>query len=93
MAPNPVSLEWSETQEGPWKSITNGPIANSGAYVWRLPGQMPVRVFLRIRARDLAGNIGEARTAAPQLVDVARPEGRLTGIVSTRVQEPAADPR
>lgn len=93
MAPNPVMLEWSENPEGTWKPIANGPIANTGTYTWRLPGQMPVRVFLRIRARDLAGNIGEARTLKPQLVDVARPEGRLTGIVSTRVQDPVIEPR
>lgn len=93
MAPNPITLEWAENQEGPWKPITAGPIANTGTYTWRLPGQMPVRVYLRIKARDLAGNVGEARTATPQLIDVARPEGRLTGIVSTRVHEPLIDPR
>jgi hypothetical protein len=93
MAPNPVVIEWAESQEGPWKPVANSAFATTGTYSWKMPPQMPVRVFLRIRARDLAGNMGEARTLKPQLVDVARPEGRLTGIVSTKVQDTLIDPR
>jgi hypothetical protein len=81
----PIALEYSETENGPWKGIAAG-LANTGSYSWRLPQKMPARVYLRVTARDLAGNVSEARTTKPELIDLARPEGRLIGIVSTRVQ-------
>ncbi|HEV3142508.1 MAG TPA: hypothetical protein VGZ47_01335 [Gemmataceae bacterium] len=86
MAPNPITLEWAENPDGPWQAIATG-IANSSTYNWKLPPKMPVRVYLRVLARDLAGNIGEARTGTPQLIDMTRPEGHIKGIVGTRVME------
>jgi hypothetical protein len=86
LAPNPITLEWSEGLEGPWQPIATA-IANSGTFGWKMPAKMPVRVYLRVIARDLAGNIGEARTSTPQLIDMTRPEGHLKGIVGTRVME------
>ena len=47
---------------------------------------MPVRVYLRVVAKDLAGNIGEARTPQPQLIDLYKPEGALNGIAGATIQ-------
>ena len=82
---NPITLEYSETETGPWKLIARD-LPNSGTYNWRLMGRMPARVYLRVTARDLAGNVSEARTVKPELIDLTRPEGRLTGIAGTRIQ-------
>ncbi|HLW66800.1 MAG TPA: hypothetical protein VKS79_15915 [Gemmataceae bacterium] len=86
MAANPITLEWAENPEGNWQSIASA-IPNTGTYSWKLPAKMPVRVYLRVLARDLAGNVGEARTTSPQLIDMTRPEGHIKSIVGTRVME------
>jgi hypothetical protein len=86
IAPNPITLEWAENPEGQWQSIATA-IPNTGTYSWKLPSKMPVRVYLRVLARDLAGNVGEARTSAPQLIDMTRPEGHIKSIVGTRVMD------
>jgi hypothetical protein len=45
-----------------------------------LPDRLPVEVYLRLRARDLAGNESVAVTAEPQLVDLSEPEGKLLNV-------------
>jgi hypothetical protein len=79
LGPTPITLEWSQVPEGPWQPIAVD-LANTGQYAWQLPSTMPVQVYLRLRARDLAGNVGEAVTPEPQLVDLTEPEGHLVDI-------------
>lgn len=74
-----VSLEWSETREGPWQPIGMN-LANTGHHPWTLPESIPVKVHLRLRVRDAAGNEAVAVTNEPQIVDLTEPEGRLVGI-------------
>ncbi|MCI0639172.1 MAG: hypothetical protein L0Y72_07950 [Gemmataceae bacterium] len=78
----PITLEWAERREGPWNVI----VANAGntqKHSWQLPEKLPVQVFLRLRARDAAGNEGVAVTTEPQLVDLSEPEGRLVNVFVT----------
>ncbi|VTS07384.1 hypothetical protein [Tuwongella immobilis] len=57
-------------------------IANTGSYPWRLPMNMPThRVYLRITAHDLAGNVAEARTPQPIQVDLNKPVAKIQGIL------------
>ena len=84
LASNLVDLEYAEKEEGPWTKIAAVP--NSGQYDWKLPVKMPVRVYLRAVARDLAGNIGEARTGQPQLIDLYKPEGAILNISGATMQ-------
>src|SRR4051812_34285702 len=56
LAANPITLEWAEKQDGPWHAIGHPNLANTGQHVWKLPEQIPARVFLRLRAKDSAGN-------------------------------------
>ena len=81
LSTNTIDLEYAEKEDGPWTTIASPP--NTGTYRWRLPRTMPVRVYLRVKARDLAGNIAEARTPQPQLIDLHKPEGILTNITGT----------
>jgi len=104
MAAEPITLEWSETQDGPWNSIvgkddssgqvgTSTPVgvkrlANSGQYAWKIPANFPThRVYLRVSARDVAGNIAEARTPSPILVDMNKPVAKIHGIIGAAAQE------
>jgi hypothetical protein len=41
---------------------------------------MPYRVYLRVTARDLAGNVGVDESPEPVLIDLHEPEGQLLGI-------------
>ncbi len=77
LADTPITLEYAEKQDGPWHVIGTPNLPNSGSYQWKLPTQIPAYVFLRLRARDTAGNEGVAQTTQPQLVDLSVPEGTL----------------
>ena len=79
MTATPITLEWSERRDGSWHAIAAN-IAHTGRYSWQVPEGMPYQVFLRVRARDAAGNEGVAITPEPQLVDLSEPEGRLLNL-------------
>lgn len=82
MDANPISLDWAERSEGPWEMIAHG-LKNDGHYSWALPkGKLPAssRVYLKLTARDSAGNVGEAVTPEPILVDLVEAEAKITGI-------------
>ena len=85
LAPSPITLEYSTSKDGPWAPIAQN-IPNSGAYPWKLNQRLPYRVFVRVSARDLAGNVGEVKSPEPQLIDLTKPEGHLIGIKSTSQQ-------
>lgn len=76
----PIELEWSEKREGPWHAISTAPLANTGRHSWSLPDRLPVQVYLRLRARDRAGNESTAASWEPQLVDLSEPEGKLLNV-------------
>jgi hypothetical protein len=86
LTPTPINLEWAETREGPWRPI-GADLPNNGHYSWKLPEQMPVAVFLRLRVRDQAGNETVAISPTAQPVDLHEPEGHLL-----RVSMPARQP-
>lgn len=71
-----------QAREGPWHPIAVN-LPNTGRHSWQLPDQLPVQVYLRIRARDCAGNEGIATTPEPQLVDLSQPEGRLITVTGS----------
>ena len=79
LATNPITLEWSERRDGPWQPIAVN-VPNTGKHSWQLPDRLPVQVYMRLRARDLAGNESVALTPEPQLVDLSEPEGRLLNV-------------
>lgn len=81
----PVVTSTSEVQQAA-ASAAAGPstgqwIANTGSYAWRVPAGLPPRVYLKVTARDAAGNIREVVTRDPILVDLVKPKARISGIV------------
>jgi hypothetical protein len=83
LAENPITLEWAEQKNGPWNPIGAGPMPNSGQFgqfAWRLPPQMPSRVYLRLTVRDLAGNEARAETDKPVLIDLSVPQTKIIGV-------------
>lgn len=83
LAQNPISLQWADRADGNWQHIANN-LPNTGRYTWQLPANLPYRVYLRLIARDNAGNISTAQTPDSVLVDLNKPEGKLVGIVGRR---------
>lgn len=77
-APKPIRLSYSETAGGPWLPIGED-IENTGRYQWRMPTEdaFPYKFFVRIEARDRAGNVGRAETAAPVVVDLMKPRVKI----------------
>lgn len=95
LSADPITLEWAEQPDGPWQPIVQGDgnsgakrMANSGQHAWRLPASFPThRVYLRVTARDNAGNIADARTPHPILVDLNKPVAKIQGIIGATAPE------
>jgi hypothetical protein len=95
---NPITLQWAEQRDGAWQVIGENlgnvrspagmelPAKATGSFAWRLPPNVPPRVFLRLAVRDSAGNTSVAETSEPVLIDLKEPEGRLLGIVPSARQ-------
>ncbi|WP_422925101.1 hypothetical protein [Singulisphaera sp. PoT] len=80
----PVQIAWRADQQGSrWNVVTTqGPIENTGSFVWTVPANVPPKFHLRIEAVDDAGNRGVAETSesAPVIVDRTRPKSRILGL-------------
>ena len=79
LAEQPVSLSYSETPSGPWRPIT-GWTENTGRFIWTINEPLRQRVFIRLEARDAAGNTAQAQADQPLLVDLSRPTARIVDV-------------
>ncbi len=74
-----VDLDYASAATGPWSPIATG-IENAGTHDWAVSKLPAGRVFVRVTARDAAGNVGQAITSEPVTVDLTRPTARITDI-------------
>jgi len=93
LATDPITLEWADGPRGPWVPLTTADalgaspgqprrLANTGSFAWKIPANFPThKVYLKVSARDLAGNLAEATTANPILVDLNKPSAVKLNIV------------
>jgi hypothetical protein len=79
IAPRSTRLLYSPNADGPWATIADS-LENQGEHRWGPDKTVPAKVFLRIEATDLAGNVGAA--ASPDEVSISAPRfgGRLGGL-------------
>ncbi len=70
----PISLYFSSRPGGPWSAIATN-LEDTGQYAWRVERYVPTRIYLRIEARDTAGNLAAFQTREP--VEFSSPQ--LTG--------------
>ncbi|MEM9658959.1 MAG: hypothetical protein AAF961_11415, partial [Planctomycetota bacterium] len=75
----PIALLYSSSAEGPWSAIATG-LENSGSYRWRLERHLPNRFYVRLEARDRAGNVAAYQSASPIVLDRPPPRGRLRDV-------------
>ena len=74
----PITLSYSETQDGPWATIASG-LKNTGIYLWKADSNLPEHIFLRMEAVDKAGNVGTDIMNLPINVQGLSPRGRIQG--------------
>jgi hypothetical protein len=76
----PITLLFSESADGPWTIIASS-LPNSGEYAWPADPQLPTEVYLRIEARDQAGNVAMQQLRDPIRVDGLVPKARIRGVL------------
>jgi hypothetical protein len=74
---NPVSLEWAPQPTGPWNFIGPPEHPASGEFSWQITPDVPPNVYLRIKARDAAGNVASGQTDKPVTIDLVLPTGHF----------------
>ena len=75
----PITLLFSDQPSGPWTTIASG-LDNTGQYFWSIDPRVPKRIYLRIEARDQAGNLGEHQLAEPIAIAGLIPKARIRGV-------------
>lgn len=95
LATDPITLEWAEGPKGPWfpvaanDAIGSTPgaakrLPNTGSYPWKVPANFPThKVYLKVTARDVAGNVAEVIPVEPVLVDLNKPAAVKLNIVGS----------
>ena len=74
----PITLQFSQTPNGPWTNIVSG-ARNNGRYVWPADPSLPATIYLRIEAYDAAGNVSVNQLDLPVDVEGLAPRGRIQG--------------
>lgn len=76
LAPGSVKISFSPHAAGPWSTIASG-LDAEGSHRWQPDRAAPPRAFIRVEARDVAGNRGAAVTPEPVTVSTPRVTGQL----------------
>ena len=76
----PIRLSYSRGPTGPWTVIDDG-LRNVSRYVWKVEPNVPERIFLKIEAKDQAGNVGVHQLSQPIDITGLVPRGTIRGVV------------
>lgn len=82
-ADKPVSLYYAGNSNGPWEPISGWKEDLNGTFEWTVGPAVPSQFYIRVAARDTAGNIGQADTPTPIVVDLQRPTARIVDVEVT----------
>ncbi|QDT08829.1 hypothetical protein [Planctomycetes bacterium K23_9] len=77
----PIALSFSDSPDGPWTTIAGG-LQNEGDYVWPGDPELPRKIYLRIDAKDRAGNDGTYLLEEPIDSQGLAPRARIRGFRS-----------
>jgi hypothetical protein len=78
LEPRPIALFYSSRPAGPWSAVATN-LEDTGEYAWRVERHVPARIFLRIEARDTAGNLAAFQTREPVEIPQDALAGQLRG--------------
>jgi hypothetical protein len=79
IAPRSARLLYSPNADGPWATIADA-AENQGEHRWAPDRNVPAKVFIRVEATDLAGNVGAATSAGEVSIAAPRFGGKLGGL-------------
>ncbi|MGW8256606.1 MAG: hypothetical protein ACWGMZ_03875 [Thermoguttaceae bacterium] len=79
LAERPITLSFSENADGPWTPIAAG-LENSGHYSWVLDSRSPPLIYLRLEARDEAGNLASQVSNQAIPLDQMRPTATIKDV-------------
>jgi hypothetical protein len=79
LAERPISLSYSQQPIGPWLPIATG-LENTGRYAWLLDNRVPQRIYLRLEARDQAGNMEVFQSPEPVVLSRQSPPSRIRDV-------------
>ena len=79
LEPRPIGLFYSSFPNGPWSTVATG-LENTGSYVWRIERHVPNRFYLKLEARDTAGNVAAFQTPEPLELNRPQPTGTLRNV-------------
>jgi hypothetical protein len=79
MASRPITISYAEKADGPWQPMGSN-MDNSGRYQWPLRSGSPATMYIRVEAKDSAGNVGIAQTPMPIHVDMTRPTVEIVDV-------------
>ncbi|MFG0333492.1 MAG: hypothetical protein ACF8TS_09035, partial [Maioricimonas sp. JB049] len=83
LAENPISLFYALQSTGPWEPIARG-LDNTGRYVWTLGLEAAQKIYVRIDARDAAGNVTRVEVNQPLVIDMSTPTARILDVETLR---------
>lgn len=73
---NPITLSFSEQPNGPWTPFVAS-LPHNGQYLWKVDANVPRQIYLRVEARDEAGNTAWNDLAEPISLSGLAPRGRI----------------
>ncbi|MCP4815230.1 MAG: hypothetical protein GY888_22195 [Planctomycetaceae bacterium] len=79
LAARPISLAYREKETDPWTTIASQ-LTNNGTYAWPVSPRIPRSIYLRLDARDQAGNTGSYEHPVPVTLLGLAPRGRIQGV-------------
>jgi hypothetical protein len=94
LVPGSVALYWKSRPEQPWQPLSASSPKPSAQFAgvqectWSLPPDVPNSVYLRVTARDQAGNVGEFVTRDAVMVDLNKPVARVKAVVPAGYRRP-----
>ena len=79
LGPRPITLSFSDRPDGRYTTIAAG-LPNTGQYYWKFDPRSPRKIYLKLEARDEAGNIAADALAEPINVEGLTPKGRIRSL-------------
>ena len=77
--PEPISIWFANQPAGPWQAISEK-LANTGSHRWPLPKGLGPQVWVRLEAKDRAGNVTRVETPGPIQLESPRPRVRILNV-------------
>ena len=87
-AEKPVALYYAANLNGPWEPISSWKEDTNGSFEWTVGPGVPPQFYVRVAARDAAGNTSKADTSTPIVVDLMRPTARIVDVEVPAVSSP-----